>query len=120
MPHASKKTAKKTVKLTQKHKEASFPTENPAPKWSRQAKVTRVTGTLEIDPEPTALSQTRTEQSVPLTGGTERSAHHSAHNNVIIDGDGDGNTATNPSAAEPSDAEDSEEELGDGERQFLC
>ena len=115
MPHASKQTAKKTVKSTQKRKEASSPTEDTAPTQPRQAKVTRVSGTPEIDAVPAALSQTRTEQSVPLTGGTERSAHHSTHDNVITDGDS--NTATNPGAAESPDAKNSKEELS--ERPFL-
>ena len=106
--------AKKTVNPAQKRKEA--PTEDPTPKRTRQTKARKAPGAPDGEGAVAAPSQTISERSVPLSGGTEGSAHHSAQENVITDGEAD--TPTNRGAAalncaKDSDAEDSEEELSE-------
>jgi hypothetical protein len=69
-------------------------------------------------------SQTIPEISVPLSGRAEGSADHSAQETVITNGEA--NTPTHPGPAssnhaEESDAENSEEELGECPMLFvLC
>jgi hypothetical protein len=117
MPHASAKShasAKKTVNPAQKRKEA--PTEIPDPKQLRQTNAQRAAGTPDGEGVAAAPSQTISERSVPLRGGTEGSAHHSAQENIITDGEA--NTLTDPgpatsNRAKDSDAENSEEELSE-------